>query len=262
MPLPYCSGHAPKAEDIHSALLSAADLEGRRLGGVGTRVGMEAIADLLAELVSNGSLVGLVQGPAELGLRALGNRSILADPRSHETRDRLNRSIKHREIFRPLAPMLTLEAALDLFELPEGVSAGHYDALSYMGVTVKSKPGARAVIPAALHQDGTARVQVIHEDRNPFGYAYLKALGRRTGVEVSINTSLNIRSPIAATVVQAIDTLRRAQNLDLLLLIDDAGQAWAIGHAARSQRPQALDSATAIVRSWELRKRQPTNAAA
>jgi carbamoyltransferase len=90
----------------------------------------------------------------------------------------------------------------------------------------------------------------------------LKALGRRTGVEVSINTSLNIRSPIAATVVQAIDTLRRAQNLDLLLLIDDAGQAWAIGHAARSQRPQALDSATAVVRSWELRKRQPTNAAA
>jgi carbamoyltransferase len=150
--------------------------------------------------------------------------------------------------------MMTQEAALELFDLPDGASAANYDALSYMGITVQAKPGTRGRIPAVIHEDGSARVQIVDRARNPLAHAFLKAMGARGGVEVAVNTSLNIRSPIAASVAQAVDTLRRAQKLDLLLVVDSGAGAWAIGHSANARSAYAVGSAEQILSAWMARR--------
>jgi len=181
--------------------------------------------------VRNG-VIALFQGAAETGPRALGHRSILANPCNPDTRELLNARVKYREAIRPLAPMATLAAAKDLFDLSEGASDDDYNAYNYMVLTARAKPHARALVPAVVHADGTARVQIVRDRADPVAYAYLKALGRRNGVEVAVNTSFNVGGPIAQTPAQAIDTLRRAKGMDGVFMISEEGTvlvAWMKG---------------------------------
>ena len=131
----------------------------------------------------------------------------------------MNERVKYREAIRPLAPMATLEAAQQYFELLPGASDADYNAYNYMVLTAHSKPGAREKIPAVIHADGTGRIQIVRAEDDPLTYAYLKALGRRIGVEMSVNTSFNVAGPIAQTPQQAIDTLRRSKGLDVVVLV-------------------------------------------
>ena len=224
----YCGG-SPSRDDI-AAAIKADDIASLRIGDISTPDGRNAIADLMAFMVARGGVIALYQGPAETGPRALGHRSILANPCDPQTRERLNERVKYREAIRPLAPMATLQAAQDYFDLLEGASDGDYNAYNYMVLTAQSKPHARDKIPAVIHADGTGRVQIVRAEDDPLTYAYLKALGRRIGVEISVNTSFNVAGPIAQTPRQAIDTLRRSKGLDVVLLVASDGAVSAARH--------------------------------
>jgi carbamoyltransferase len=220
----YC-GVAPSHGDI-AAATDCDDTASRDIGEVATPAGRDAIADLMAHMVAQHGVIALYQGAAETGPRALGHRSILANPCDPRTREWLNERVKYREAIRPLAPMATLEAAQEYFELLEGASDADYNAYNYMVLVARSKPHARAKIPAVIHTDGTGRIQIVRKD-DPLTYAYLKALGRHIGVEISVNTSFNVAGPIAQTPEQAIATLRRSKGLDVVLLVSDDGRVTA-----------------------------------
>jgi carbamoyltransferase len=184
----------------------------------------------MASVVAQSGIIALYQGAAETGPRALGHRSIFANPCDPAARENLNARVKYREAIRPLAPMATLEAAQTFFVLEDGAADDGYNAYNYMVLTARSKPGARDKIPAVIHADGTGRIQIVRADEDPLTYAYLKALGRRIGVEMSVNTSFNVAGPIAQTPQQAIDTLRRSRGLDAVILIAGDGTAYAAWH--------------------------------
>jgi carbamoyltransferase len=224
----YC-GMAPSHDDI-AAALEADDVASQRIGHIATSAGRDAVADLMAFIVAQGGIIALYQGAAETGPRALGHRSILANPCDPHARERLNERVKYREAIRPLAPMATLEAAQEYFDLLEGASDGDCNAYNYMVLTAQSKPHAREKIPAVIHADGTGRVQIVRAEDDPLTYAYLKALGRHIGVEISVNTSFNVAGPIAQTPQQAIDTLRRSKGLDVVLLVSSDGAVAAAWH--------------------------------
>jgi carbamoyltransferase len=224
----YC-GAPPIAADI-AAALEADDVASERIGTISTAAGRNAIADLMASAVAQNGVIAIYQGAAETGPRALGHRSILANPCDAAARERLNERVKYREAIRPLAPMATLEAARQYFELLPGASDADYNAYNYMVLTAHSKPGAREKIPAVVHADGTGRIQIVREADDPLVYAYLKAMGRRVGVEMSVNTSFNVAGPIAQTPQQAIDTLRRSKGLDAVLMVADDGAVHAAWH--------------------------------
>jgi carbamoyltransferase len=224
----YC-GLPPSPEDIATAL-AADDIVSKEIGDISTPDGRDAIADLMAFMVARNGIIALYQGAAETGPRALGHRSIFANPCDPGARERLNERVKYREAIRPLAPMATLQAAQEYFELHEGASDADYNAYNYMVLTAHSKPHARARIPAVIHADGTGRIQIVRADDDPLTYAYLKALGRRIGVEMSVNTSFNVAGPIAQTPQQAIDTLRRSRGLDVVLLVASDGAVHAAWH--------------------------------
>ena len=224
----YC-GLPPARSEIEAAL-GVDDIASQRLGDISTEAGREAIADLMAFMVAQNGVIAIYQGAAETGPRALGHRSILANPCDVRARENLNERVKYREAIRPLAPMATLEAAHEYFELLEGASDGDYNAYNYMVLTARSKPHAKAKIPAVIHADGTGRIQIVRASDDPLTYAYLKALGRRIGVEMSVNTSFNVAGPIAQTPQQAIDTLRRSKGLDVVLMVADSGEVFAAWH--------------------------------
>jgi carbamoyltransferase len=181
-------------------------------------------------MVAQNAVIAIYQGAAETGPRALGHRSILANACDAKARERLNERVKYREAIRPLAPMATLEAAHEYFELLEGASDGDYNAYNYMVLTARSKPHAKAKIPAVIHANGTGRIQIVRAEADPLSHAYLKALGRHIGVEISVNTSFNVGGPIAQTPQQAIETLRRSKGLDVVLLVADDGAVFAAWH--------------------------------
>ena len=222
----FWCGLSPAAEDIRTALLSTANVGYELLGNIHDPDVRDQIADDMARLVAADGVVGLFQGPAETGPRALGHRSILANPCNPKTLETINLRVKFREPIRPLAPMATLSAARRFFELSPGAADDDYNAYNYMVLTAAAKPEAREKIPAVVHQDGTARLQIVREEVDPFTYAYLKAMGRRLGVEVSVNTSLNVGSPIVQTPAQALDALKKAKALSGKVMIADDGQAW------------------------------------
>ena len=224
----YC-GAPPSSADI-AAALEAGDIASQRIGDISTADGRDAIADLMAFMVARGGIIALYQGAAETGPRALGHRSILANPCDPEVRERLNERVKYREAIRPLAPMATLAAAAEYFDLLPGASDGDYNAYRYMVLTARSKPHARAKIPAVIHADGTGRIQIVNPEDDPLTYAYLKALGRHIGIELSVNTSFNVAGPIAQTPQQAIDTLRRSRGLDVVVLVARDGTVDAAWH--------------------------------
>ena len=162
----YC-GLPPSQEDI-AAALGADDIASKRIGDISTAEGRDAVADLMAFMVAHNGVIALYQGAAETGPRALGHRSILANPCDAEARELLNERVKYREAIRPLAPMATLEAAKEYFELLEGASDAGYNAYNYMVLTAQSKPHAREKIPAVIHADGTGRIQIVRaQGRSP-----------------------------------------------------------------------------------------------
>jgi carbamoyltransferase len=139
--------------------------------------------------------------------------------------------VKYREAIRPLAPMMTLAAARQFFDLSDGASDADYNAYNYMVLTAHAKPEAHTRIPSVVHADGTGRLQIVRENTDPLTYAYLKALGRRIGVEVAVNTSFNVAGPIAQTPQQALETLQRSKGLDAVLMFSEQGPVFAALHA-------------------------------
>jgi carbamoyltransferase len=115
-----------------------------------------------------------------------------------------------------------------------------------MVLTVPARPEAFAKIPAVIHHDGTARIQIVRPEHDPFTHAYLKAMGRRLGVEVSVNTSLNVGSPIAQTPTQALTALKRAKALTGLVMISAEGDAYLAWHSV-DQPPK---DAGRQIRQW------------
>ena len=223
----FC-GQAPTEKEIRAALEGAPDIEWIHLGDVNSDERRASLADFMAFMTARDGVLAIFQGVAETGPRALGHRSIVSNPCNPRIREVLNQRVKYREAIRPLAPMMTLEAAQRFFDLSEGASDDNYNAYNYMVLTARSKPEARERIPAVVHADGTGRLQIVREQTDPLVYAYLKALGRRIGIEAAINTSFNVAGPIAQTPAQGIDTLRRSLGMDAVLMIAEEGSMFAV----------------------------------
>jgi carbamoyltransferase len=154
-----------------------------------------------ARLIADGHVVAWYRGRMEYGPRALGNRSILADPGRPEMRDRINAMVKMREAFRPFAPACSYEQAHVWFDIDPGTS------LPYMITTVHVRSEHRAFLPAITHVNGTARLQTVSAQDNPDFHALLRAVGKTTGREILLNTSFNVKGqPIVRTPEEAIDT--------------------------------------------------------
>lgn len=211
-------GDASSADDrMRGSLLGPELSEGevaRELDRLGVRwraagerpVRHGAVADALA----GGDVVAVFQGPMEFGPRALGNRSLLADPRRADARERLNLEVKGRESFRPFAPAVLAEHVADWFDLPV--------ASPYMGVVapVRGAEAGDGPLPACTHVDGSARVQTVTEARHPELHGVLTAFHELTGCPVLVNTSFNrAGEPIVATVEQAVRSAA-AGGVDLL----------------------------------------------
>jgi carbamoyltransferase len=172
----------------------------------------DQIALATARLLADGKLVGWVQGRAEFGPRALGNRSILADPRPADAKDKLNAKVKYREAFRPFAPSILAEHGADWFE--------HYQDAPYMERTLVWKQAMRARVPAVVHEDGTGRLQSVTAERNLRYHALISAFHALTGVPVILNTSFNIMGkPILHTAEDAI-LMFYTSGLDVLVVED------------------------------------------
>lgn len=179
------------------------------------------IADAVADALCAGQIVAIVRDGAEFGPRALGHRSLLANPASAATRDYINAHVKHRELFRPLAPIVPEEDVGAWFE---------WDVPSpFMLFTVPVKDELKSSAPAVVHHDGSARLQTVAADDDPFLHAVLRAFGQRTGCPVLLNTSLNGRGePIVETPAQALALLQRSPVSHLVLgdvLLAKAGTA-------------------------------------
>jgi carbamoyltransferase len=178
-----------------------------------TAVSDEALLDRTATELAHGKIVGWMDGAAELGPRALGNRSILAAPHSAQMKDRLNREIKYREEFRPFAPAVPMEVADRYFELPPGGAA----LGRYMSGVFPVKPEWRDRLAAVTHTDGTARVQTVEQSKAPKFYALLQRYGAETGIPILLNTSFNLAGePIVTRAVEGYSTFRRC-GIDLLI---------------------------------------------
>ena len=162
--------------------------------------------------LAQGKVVGWFQGRFEVGPRALGNRSLLADPRRADMKDIINKRIKRRETFRPFAPAVLREAAPLFFEGPGRTQP-------FMTMTWRVRPHKASQIPAVLHIDGTARVQTVDRETNPAYYDLIKAFGDITGVPVLLNTSFNENEPIVARPEEAIACFSRTE-FDVLAIGD------------------------------------------
>jgi carbamoyltransferase len=174
-----------------------------------TRLADEELARLTAQHLADGKIVGWYQGRQEWGPRALGNRSILVDPRRAEMKDILNQRIKHREPFRPFAPSILEEATGQFFERSH--------PSPFMNLAYAVRPEMRARIPAPTHVDGTARLQTVSRQTNPRYWVLIKEFEKLTGVPVLLNTSFNESEPIVLTPQEAIDCFLRTR-MDVLAL--------------------------------------------
>lgn len=175
----------------------------------------EELVEHVVDRLVLGQVIGWSQGRFEWGPRALGNRSILADPRRPDMKDLVNIKIKFREPFRPFAPSVLAERAEEYFMLPEAVK--HYPA-RFMLYVVDVQKDKREVIPAITHVDGTGRLQTIREVDNQKYYKLIKAFGEATGVPVLLNTSFNLKGePIVNTPQEAFTTFSKS-GMDALIL--------------------------------------------
>jgi len=174
-----------------------------------TELPEEQLAKETAKEIAGGKIVGWFQGRAEWGPRALGNRSILADPRRAEMKDILNRRIKHREVFRPFAPSILEEATGEYFEKA-------YPS-PFMALAYAVRPEKRKEIPAPTHVDGTGRLQTVSRSVNPRYWRLIREFANLTGVPVVLNTSFNENEPIVCQPEEAIECFLRTK-MDTLVL--------------------------------------------
>ncbi|CAF1139647.1 unnamed protein product [Adineta steineri] len=156
-----------------------------------------------AHMIANGKIVGWFQGRMEFGPRALGNRSLLADPRHSTTRELLNRKVKHREDFRPFAPSVLADKANDWFEIGRPS-----ESLKYMLFSCPVRPEKAKLIPAVLHIDGTSRLQLVDKDLNTNYYRLIEQFEQITGIPLVLNTSFNDSEPIVCTPRDALLTFQ------------------------------------------------------
>jgi carbamoyltransferase len=188
-------------------------VDGRELARVAREDGQDVeelddmmLVDRIAGELEAGRIVGWMDGASEFGPRALGHRSLLAAPHSRAMRDRLNRDIKYREEFRPFAPVTTIEAAHQYFDLPPGGAR----LARFMSGVFPVRPQWREALAAVTHVDGSARVQVLDREMAPRLHALLEAYGRRTGMPVLLNTSFNVAGePIVNRALEGYSTFRR-----------------------------------------------------
>ncbi|MDI6759785.1 MAG: carbamoyltransferase [Candidatus Brocadiaceae bacterium] len=177
--------------------------------------GEEELLETVAEALSRGKVLGWFQGRTEWGPRALGDRSILADPRREEMKNIVNSKIKFRELFRPFAPSVLVEKAEDFFELPK--AERHFPARFMLYVT-PVKEEKRKQVSAITHVDGSARPQIVFKEQNPLYYGLIERFASLTGVPLLLNTSFNLKGePIVCTPQDAFNTFTRS-GLDLLVL--------------------------------------------
>ncbi|MER9071030.1 carbamoyltransferase [Mesorhizobium sp. M0902] len=160
------------------------------------------VASSAADWIANGAVIGWVQGRSEFGPRALGNRSILADPRPAANKDRINAMVKKREGYRPFAPSVLEEDASEFFDLPDG-----RHEFPFMNFVVRVRDSKRALLGAITHVDGTARLQTVSRNANPAYWEVINAFKKRTGTPILLNTSFNNNAePIVDSVADAIAT--------------------------------------------------------
>jgi carbamoyltransferase len=203
-------------ETIRQALAERLPESGGR-DGTYDEIQIETVADedrlamATAEAISEGAVVGWYQGRSEWGPRALGNRSILADPRRGDMKDLLNRKIKRRESFRPFAPSILEERTADWFTLGYPVP--------FMIKVYPLRPEKRPLVPAVTHVDGTGRLQTVSARTNPRYWKLIRAFEDRTGVPMVLNTSFNENEPIVNTPGEALDCFLRTR-MDRLVLGD------------------------------------------
>lgn len=183
---------------MRSALTVKDDAQVESLGEAG-------VASRVAELLANGEIVAWFQGRMEFGPRALGNRSILADPRRADMVNVLNDKVKHREFFRPFAASVLSEKAEEWFEVPRPSPADHY-----MLCARRVRAGKLGRIPAVTHVDDTCRLQRVDKSVNPEFHRLLSEVEALTGIPVLLNTSFNDREPITCTPQDAVRTCLKA----------------------------------------------------
>jgi carbamoyltransferase len=169
----------------------------------------DALCRRTADSIADGDVVGWFQGRSEWGPRALGNRSIVVDPRRHDMKDILNERIKRRELFRPYAPSILEDRAGDYFEQSYPVP--------YMLQVYKIRPEKRAEIPAVTHVDGTGRLQTVSRTLNPLYYRLIETFGAKTGTPIVLNTSFNENEPVVNRPEEAIDCFARTR-MDTLVV--------------------------------------------
>jgi carbamoyltransferase len=174
-----------------------------------TRYPDEVLFEKVADQLINAGVVGWFNGRAEFGPRALGGRSILADPRRLDAKDLLNAKIKRRESFRPFAPSILKEYVPEYFEV--------MDEVPFMEKVFPIKPEKRALIPAVTHADGTGRLQTVDKSVTPRYYQLIEAFRKKTGVPVLLNTSFNENEPIVNSPEDALECYLRT-NMDMLVL--------------------------------------------
>lgn len=175
----------------------------------------QKLIERVVDSIQNGKVIGWHQGRFEWGPRALGNRSILADPRSTEMKDIVNVKIKFREPFRPFAPSILEEKAGEYFDIDE--PERHYPARFMLYVT-DVREDKRDILPAVTHVDGTGRLQTVRKDLNPKYHKLIETFGDATGVPVLLNTSFNLKGePVVNTPAEAFSSFS-ASGMDLLVL--------------------------------------------
>ena len=170
-----------------------------------------ALCAKTAEAVADGAVVGWFQGRMEWGPRALGNRSIVCDPRRANMKEILNQKIKRRESFRPFAPSILREATRDWFETDDDVP--------FMMQVYQIREEKRSQIPAVTHVDGSGRLQTVTSDTNPRYYKLIEAFRSITGVPMVLNTSFNENEPVVCTPSEALDCFLRTK-MDVLVMGD------------------------------------------
>lgn len=212
-------GH-PREKVMHHAFVGPSYSEkhiAKALQSFRDRCEFQRITDVeerVAELLAKGFVVGWFQGSMEIGPRALGNRSLLADPRNPAMREVLNAKVKHREYFRPFAPSVLKEKAEAWFRIPKWSPASNFMLIAYDVLEDK-----RPLIPAVVHVDGTSRVQTVCAVDSPRYYKLIQAFEFRTGIPMVLNTSLNDSEPIVCSPEHALATFLKTE-IDYLAIGD------------------------------------------
>jgi natural product biosynthesis luciferase-like monooxygenase protein len=189
-------------------------LEGRNDCQIVEKNSFDELCQDVADRLAKGQIVAWFQGRMEFGPRALGSRSILADPRDPTMRDRINALVKKREAFRPFAPVVAAEAAAKIFE----INPGEEDTYSHMLYVTHVRNEYRDKLPATTHVDGSARIQTVSNKQNPRVWQLLNEFAKHSGLPVLLNTSFNVRGqPIVCTPQEGIETFLTAK-LDVLVI--------------------------------------------